>query len=75
MNALTYSDLLYIRDLLIADQSAKKEILGKVETMLGEHAYQPLTMLNAKTIAALNEPAVGIAHSVDELMEALLSDE
>ena len=35
-DALTYSDLLYIRDLLIADQLAKKEILGKVETMLGK---------------------------------------
>lgn len=49
-NTLTYGDLLYIRDLLIADQSAKKEILGRVETMLGEHG-EP----NAESLAALEE--------------------
>ena len=50
-NTLTYGDLLYIRDLLIADQSAKKEILGRVETMLGEHDGEP----NAESRAAIEE--------------------
>lgn len=73
-NTLTYGDLLYIRDLLIADQSAKKEILGRVETMLGEHG-EP----NAESLAALEEAknwrSLPSYKSVDELMQALKDDD
>ena len=74
VNTLTYGDLMYIRDLLIADQSAKKEILGKVETMLGEHG-EP----NAESLAAMEEAKnwrnLPSYKSVDELMQALKDDD
>ena len=75
VNTLTYGDLMYIRDLLIADQSAKKEILGKVETMLGEYDGEP----NAESLAAMEEARnwknLPSYKSVDELMQALKDDD
>ena len=60
---------------LMRDWNGMGDALGRVETMLEQSAYKPLTTLNAETIAALNEPRAGVAHSVEELMEALLADE
>ena len=52
MTTLTYNDLMYIRDLLIADQSAAKgDTLGRVESMLEQTPRQP----NAETLAAFEE--------------------
>ena len=49
---LTYRDLLYIRDLLVADQSArKKETLGRVEIMIDQSPRVP----NAESRAAMEE--------------------
>ena len=74
MTTLTYEDLMHIRSALM-DRSEMAATLGRVEKMLDERARRPLATLNAETIAALNEPGAGVAHSVEELMEALLADE
>lgn len=73
MTTLTYDDLVTIRSVLLERREEMTATLGRVEKMLGEHAYQPLTTLNAKTIAAINEPIEGreVAHSVDEFIEAM----
>ena len=73
MTTLTYDDLVTIRSILIERNQETMAILGRVEKMLGEYAYQPLTTLNAKTIAAINEPIEGreVAHSGEEFIEAM----
>lgn len=82
-NILTYGDLLYIRDLLIADQQDtnrqssvnKWETLTRVETMI-DHAPQTP---NAETLAAMEEAKnwrnLPAYKSVDELMQALKDDD
>ena len=46
-------------DTLLRDWNGMGDALGKVENMLEQTAYKPLTKLNAETIAALNEPLRG----------------
>ena len=76
MTTLTYDDLMNIRSALM-ERREMTATLGRVEKMLDERAYRPLTTLNAETIAALNEPREGlpVAHSVEELMRELRSDD
>ena len=73
MTTLSYDDLLTIRSVLMERRADLAATLGRVEQMLDEQFCQPLTTLNAKTIAAINEPIEGreVAHSVDELLAAL----
>ena len=75
MTMLTYEDLVTIRSVLIERREEIAETLSRVEKMIDEQTYKPLTTLNAKTIAALKEPAAGVAHSVEELIEALQANE
>ena len=65
-----------ISDTLMRDWNNMGNTLGKVETMI-EQTYTPLTNLNEETIAAINEPIEGrpVAHSIEELLEALKADE
>lgn len=76
MTTLTYEDLVNIRAALM-ERDGMAATLGRVEKLLGERAYRSLTTLNAETIAALNEPREGlpVAHSVEELMRELRSDD
>ena len=76
MTTLTYEDLQNIRAAL-KERDGMAATLGRVERLLDERAYRPLTTLNAETIAALNEPREGlpVAHSVQELMRELHSDD
>ena len=77
MTTLTYDDLVTIRALLIERHKEMAATLDRVESMIDQQAYQPITTLNAKTIAAINEPIDEreIAHSIDEFIDAMQLNE
>ena len=77
MTTLTYDDLVTIRSLLIERHEDMKATLSRIEKMIDEQAYRPITKLNAKTMAAINEPIEEreVAHSIEEFIDAMQINE